>query len=153
MRDWKSRKEEEGALKEATDRKIKEGQRHCWQLGTAWEKSRMPSGLPATQELQWTVRADKQGRVGMDTIYNLLVICEGSWDELHILFKLSGLRRGTHLGLISKQQMEKDTLIFSLPEVFRRSESCAVLAPFWHKGLCFSPQWSLCAGFWLTMVI
>lgn len=41
--------EERKHLKEATDRKMKEGQRHWWQLGTAWERSWMPSGLPATQ--------------------------------------------------------------------------------------------------------
>lgn len=32
---------------------------------------------PSYTELQWTVRADEQGGVGVNTVYNLLVIWEG----------------------------------------------------------------------------
>lgn len=64
----------------------------------------MPSGLPATQELQWAVRADKQGRVGLNTIYNLLVIWEGSRDESHIPLRLSGPRGGHILVLLANSK-------------------------------------------------
>ena len=85
VRGWKSRKEKEGAPNETTLKRIKEGQRYLGRLGAAWKRSQMPSGLPAMEELRWTVRAGKQGRGRLNRVYNLLVIGEGSREELHVL--------------------------------------------------------------------
>lgn len=50
----------------------------------------MPSGLLATQEPEKTVMVDKQGMVGLNTIYNLLVIWHGNGNEYPIPVGLSG---------------------------------------------------------------
>lgn len=50
----------------------------------------MPAGLLATQEPEKSVMVDKQGTVGLNTIYNLLVIGHGNGNEYPIPVGLSG---------------------------------------------------------------
>lgn len=50
----------------------------------------MPSGLLATQEPEKTVMVDKQGMVGLNAIYNLLVIWHGNGNEYPAPVRLLG---------------------------------------------------------------
>ena len=104
-RDWKWRREE--APERSSRYRNERGTEALMTAGNGLRKAMDALWAPSYTELQWTVRADEQGGVGVNTVYNLLVIWEGGWDELLIIFRLSGLRKGTHLGLMSKQRMEK----------------------------------------------
>ena len=68
-------------LKQATDRKMKEGQRHCWQPGTAWERSWMPSGLPATQSC--SELSGQMNREEWERIQRTICLSSGKGAEMN----------------------------------------------------------------------
>lgn len=69
VRDWKPRKEKEGALNEATHRRIK-GQRYLGQLAAVWERSHMCPSAPSYQRAPGDCQGRQTGTMGLDTVYN-----------------------------------------------------------------------------------
>lgn len=134
-------------LKQATDRKMKEDR------GTADSREQLEKGhgCPLDSQLhraavncqgRWT------GKSGSGYNVQFAYHLGKGWDEFLIIFRLSGLRKETHLGLMSKQangEVEKEP---PYPASMGGLESCVALSSILAWGsLYFSPLKLVC---WLV---